>query len=165
MSDTHPNPGPNGSQKWGPITRAGFQIVPDALFLKQRHLGLDQTDMLVLLNLNTFWWFKNSPPYSRTSVIARRMGVTQRTVQRSLKKLESSGLIRRSPFLSDSGETFPAIHLDGLISALEKLAKDDVALSARMEHGTSAKPEKDVALPLDTEHSATQRSEADEIPF
>jgi hypothetical protein len=68
------------------------------------------------------------------------MGVAQRTVQRSLKKLEKCGLIERAPFLTEDGKVFPAIRLDGLIAALEKLVRNDVALLPRMARGASVKP-------------------------
>jgi Mn-dependent DtxR family transcriptional regulator len=51
--------------------------------------------VVVLLNLTLFWWFRDQPPFPRSSIIARRMGVSARTVQRVFKKLERLGYIRR----------------------------------------------------------------------
>lgn len=132
MSAAFPNAGPGGSQKWGEVGRAGFQAVPDALLIKQNELGLDQTDMLVLLNLTSYWWFRDLPPFPRTNVIAKRMGVTARTVQRVLKKLEEKEYIRRDNYTDEHGTTLPAIYLDGLVTKLESLAKKDATLSLKM---------------------------------
>lgn len=125
--------GPGGSSKWGEVVKAGFQPVPDALFVKQCELGLDATDMLVLLNLTSFWWFKDLPPFARSNVIAKRMGVSPRTVQRSLKKLVTKGYLRRDDFELENGTYVPALYLDGLTEKLTALAKNDPALSSKME--------------------------------
>jgi predicted transcriptional regulator len=123
--------GPGGSEKWGEAARAGFQPVPDTLLVKQRELGLDSTDLVVLLNLTSFWWFRDAPPFPRTNIIANRMGVTTRTVQRSLKKLEVKGYIRRDDF-HDGTKVFPAVYFEGLVEKLVSLAKSDAALSVRL---------------------------------
>lgn len=125
--------GPTGSGKWGEVAKAGFQPVPDALLVKQRELGLDATDMLVLLNLTSFWWFKDLPPFARSNVIAKRMGVSPRTVQRSLKKLVAKAYLRRDDFELENGTYVPALYLDGLTEKLTALAKNDPALSSRMD--------------------------------
>ncbi len=124
--------GPGGSAKWGEAARAGFQPVPDALFVKQQELGLDSTDMLVVLNLTSYWWFKDRPPFARTNVIADRMGVTPRTVQRSLKKLEKKGYIHREQYEIEDGSLVPALRLDGLVEKLSVLAVNDSTLAARI---------------------------------
>lgn len=141
MSAGLPDAGPGGSQKWGEVARAGFQTVPDALLIKQHDLGLDQTDMIVLLNLTSYWWFRDLPPFPRTNVIAKRMGVTARTVQRVLKKLEEKDYIRRDNYTDEHGSTLPAIYLDGLIAKLESLAKKDAKLSSKMARDMSHQEE------------------------
>lgn len=145
--------GPSGPYKWGEVHRAGFQAIPDALFIKQHELGLDQTDMLVLLNLTSYWWYRDLPPFPRTNVIAKRMGVTARTVQRVLKKLEELDYIRRDNYTDEDGSTLPAIYLDGLIRKLESLAKGDATLSLKMLRGAIQQGEE------------SGGSVADDIPF
>lgn len=140
--------GPGGSGKWGEAARAGFQPVPDALLVKQQELGLDSTDMLVLLNLTSYWWFKGRPPFARTNVIAGRMGVTPRTVQRSLKKLEKKGYIRREEYETEDGSLVPALRLDGLIDKLADLAMNDLALAARIERSYAQELSKGDHIPF-----------------
>jgi len=131
MNAALPNRGPTGSAKWGDAARGGFQFVPDALLIKQEQLGLDPTDIVVLLNLTSFWWFRDAPPFARTNIVAQRMGVTTRTVQRSLKKLEGKGYIRRGDYDDGSGSILPAVYLDGIVNTLGILTKSDPALSQR----------------------------------
>ena len=106
--------------------------------MKQRELGLDQTDMLVLLNLTSYWWFKDRPPFPRTNVIAKRMGVSSRTVQRALKKLEAKGYIRRDDYKAEDGRTTAAVYFEGLILKLTGMAKEDATLSARLLRMTAS---------------------------
>lgn len=140
--------GAAGSGKWGELARAGFQPVPDALLVKQRDLGLDATDMLVLLNLTSYWWFQNRPPFARSNVIAKRMGVSPRTVQRSLKKLVSKGLLRRDDFELEDGTFVPALYLEGLTEKLTALAKNDPALASRMQSEATETSEEEDDIPF-----------------
>jgi hypothetical protein len=55
--------GMHGAAKWGLAGLAGFQQVPDALLMKQQDLGLEGIDLLVLLNIVSFWWRGDEPPY------------------------------------------------------------------------------------------------------
>jgi hypothetical protein len=114
--------------------------VPDTLLIKQHELGLDTTDIVVLLNLTSFWWFRDAPPFPRTNVIASRMGVTTRTVQRSLKKMEAKGYIRRGDFKNTAGNVMPAVYFEGLIERLGALAKQDPTLSMRLLRSAEADP-------------------------
>ena len=58
---------------------------------------------MVLLNLTLFWWFRDQPPFPRSSIIARRMGVSARTVQRVFRKLEQFGYVRRGHWRDAEG--------------------------------------------------------------
>lgn len=84
-------------EKWaGAVTdTSGFVAIPTALFRYQADLGLSNQDLTVLCNLLVHWWSAETTVFPRTTTIARRMGTTPRTVQRSLKKLVDSGLIDR----------------------------------------------------------------------
>jgi hypothetical protein len=125
--------GPRGSAKWGDARFAGFQSIPDVLFIKQQALGLDPIDLVVLLNLTLFWWFRDQPPFPRSNIIAQRMGVSARTVQRVFKKLERLGYIRRGHWRDSEGNVKPAVYLDGLLDALGKAAASDPILSRRID--------------------------------
>lgn len=106
--------------KWGDAARAGFQIVPDILFKNQEELGLTSTDLVVLLNILTYWWYAEKKPFPRTTTIAKRMGASPRTVQRSIEHLQALGLLRR---VSGGERTY--FDPEPLVDRLEALAQSD----------------------------------------
>jgi len=128
MNSDNPLAGPNGASKWGIVAHAGFQQVPTALFMKQQALGLDNLEMLVLLNITSFWWRRDQPPYLRPKLIAHRLGLNVRSVQRVVKRLQTKGMIRRGRWTDEDGKTRPAIFLDDLIQKLETATIRDPVL-------------------------------------
>jgi hypothetical protein len=84
-------------EKWqGAVTASsGFVAVPVSMLRLQTNLKLTPTDMLVLINLLAHWWDPQRSVFPRTTTVAQRMGVTKRTVQRSMRKLVSRGLMER----------------------------------------------------------------------
>jgi predicted transcriptional regulator len=83
--------------KWGDAVGegSGFVAVPLPLLRLQTKLGLTPTDTLALINLLAHWWNPLAAVFPRTSTIAARMAVNQRTVQRSMSKLVRLGLAER----------------------------------------------------------------------
>jgi len=84
-------------EKWGGALGAGYQIVPNVLLQAQTKLGLDCVDCVILLNLRLHWWSKERLPFPPPALIANRIGVSRRTVERRLAKLEKRGWIKRLP--------------------------------------------------------------------
>ena len=83
-------------QKWGPETSSvGFTPFPSTLLFAQAELGLTPIEMNIILNLLVHWWEKDKYPYPSQKAIAYRMGVSSRTVQRTLLDLEEKKLIIR----------------------------------------------------------------------
>jgi len=114
-------------EKWqGAVTEgSGFVALPMALLRLQTKLKLTATDMLVLTNLLAHWWSPADGVYPRSTTIAKRMGVTKRTVQRSTQKMLSQGLITRE-FLDDGRRVF---RFDPLAAQLAR----DVNLSLQLK--------------------------------
>ena len=85
------------AEKWqgAVMPGSGFAAIPMALLRLQKSLGLSATDLVVLVNLLGHWWEPERGVYPRSTTIARRMGVTKRTVQRSTQRLVQLGLIDR----------------------------------------------------------------------
>lgn len=85
-------------EKWqGAVTpSSGFVAVPVSLLRLQTNLHLTPTDMVVLINLLAHWWDPGRSVFPRTTTIAQRMGVTKRTVQRTMNKLVKRGLMDRA---------------------------------------------------------------------
>jgi predicted transcriptional regulator len=114
--------------RWGEALDAGFQVVPDVLLRKQQELGLTPTDVVVLLNLTLHWWYQeSSKPCPKTSSIALRMGVDTRTVQRSFKKLEDLGFLKRvKAHRNKHGKAIPrAFDMSQLVHKMKLAAKND----------------------------------------
>jgi predicted transcriptional regulator len=114
-------------EKWqGAVTEgSGFVALPMALLRLQAKLKLTATDMLVLTNLLAHWWNPADGVYPRSTTIAKRMGVTKRTVQRSTEKMMKTGLIDRE-FLEGGRRVF---RFDPLAARLAR----DVNLSLQIK--------------------------------
>ena len=86
----------NFDEKWGEETaKHGWVAVPTTLFFAQQALGINALELNVLLNLIMHWWNKEKSPYPSQAAIARRMGVSVRTVQRTLDDLVEKQLIEK----------------------------------------------------------------------
>lgn len=109
------------AERWGDAVASGFTVVPNSLIRAQVGLGLTPNDIVVLLNLLVHWWYRDRLPFPRTSVIAKRTGLSQRTVQRSLKTLRKKGLVVKIRG-ADQRSRFD---LDGLRTALSRHAIND----------------------------------------
>jgi hypothetical protein len=120
------------STKWGNALEAGFQQIPDVLIRAQRILGLDPLDLVILLNITMHWWEDDDLPYPRPSMIAKRVGVSTRTVERRLTDLAQRGLVKRLPSETrQDGVAIRRFELSGLVHRLEALAETNLAMRAR----------------------------------
>jgi predicted transcriptional regulator len=83
-------------ERFGVVADAGFQPLPDMLIFHQADLGLSSEELNVLLNILAHWYDSERMPYPRVSTIAKRMGVSERTVQRSLSRLRTRGFLQKA---------------------------------------------------------------------
>ncbi|MGU4354573.1 helix-turn-helix domain-containing protein [Escherichia coli] len=74
----------------------GWTAIPNTLFFMQRPLGISPTNFNVLLNLFIHWWEAGTWPYPSQKGLASRMGVSVRTIQRSLDEMTEMGLIEKT---------------------------------------------------------------------
>jgi predicted transcriptional regulator len=112
--------------KWGVGTiRSGFQVLPDTLVRHYRLLEISSIDFVVLLNLTMSWWFADKQPFPRVATIARRINVTERTVQRSLNTLRSKRLVTWETIRIDGGRR-RRYDLTGLAERVKAWAADDL---------------------------------------
>lgn len=110
-------------EKWGSALNAGFQVIPSVLIKAQSRLGLDAVDCMIILNLNLHWWQKYDLPYPPPSLIAHRMGVSRRTIERRLFHLQKAGWVRRLPAEGSAGH--PKVRrydMSGLVQRLQQAA-------------------------------------------
>lgn len=115
--------------KWGNAIKAGYQVLPDALIRGQHLLKLSAVDLVVIANLNQAWWFKERRPYLQPLTIAKRMGVSERTVQRSLSRMRDLGYLTQERELQEDGTIRYFHDLSGLRATLERLAQRDINFS------------------------------------
>jgi hypothetical protein len=105
--------------RFGVVADAGFQPLPDVLLFNQAELGLRSEDLNVLLHVTAHWYLPERMPFPRAATIAKRMGVSERTVQRTLTRLRKLGLIGKVK----NPDGRPAIDLAPLIQRLTPFAK------------------------------------------
>jgi len=111
------------AEKWGSALIAGFQVIPSVLIKAQSRLNLDAVDCMILLNLNLHWWQKDNLPYPPPALIARRMGVSRRTIERRLFRLQKAGWVKRLP--ADGRDGQPKVRrydLSGMVQRLQEAA-------------------------------------------
>lgn len=82
--------------KWDGVTDPGFLTLPYVLLLHQAELGISSEHLNVLLNVIAHWHSNGRMPYPRSSSIARRMGISERSVQRSLSWLIHNGFLAKA---------------------------------------------------------------------
>lgn len=121
------------SAKWGEVANAGFQIFPDIILKQQKELGLNSADMVVLINLSSYWWYADKKPFPRARTIADRMGTDVRTVQRSFKKLQDLGLIEKKNVSHGEYGEQKVFDLQGLITKLIPYALKDPGYRERIK--------------------------------
>jgi hypothetical protein len=85
------------SELWGDAISetSGFVAIPMSLLRLQSKLDITPTDFGVLVNLLAHRWRAGDVVFPRTTTIAKRMGVTSRTVQRSTQRLVKKGYISK----------------------------------------------------------------------
>ena len=110
--------------KWGKsVLDRGFTIVPNLLLTQQEVLGLGSHQCLLLIHLMTYWWESGRNPYPSKAVLARRMGVSERQIQRYISDLIKTGFVRRrrEDVRTRTGRSAVSFDLTGLVEKLQKL--------------------------------------------
>jgi hypothetical protein len=124
-------PGKVLREKWGGALEGGFQLIPNVLIRAQKQLGLEAVDLVVLLNLNLHWWTPAELPHPRPTIIANRMGLSKRTVERSLQRLAKLGYIERLPPIKrKDGAMVRPYRLTGLVERLQSAVETGLAQRA-----------------------------------
>lgn len=98
QKDKEPEPTSLIAEFWGPhATHHGWTAVPNSLLMLQAELKVSPTDFCILLNVLMHQWPTDGKSFSFPAIdtIAKRIGVSRRTVQRGINKLESLGLIKK----------------------------------------------------------------------
>ena len=110
-------------RKWGKrVMDIGFCIVPSLLLRAQRRLGLNPTQLAVLMHLADYWWDVDRKPFPSKKSLGERLGLGPRQVQRHLAELEDAGLVRRiERRAAHRGKISNEYDLSGLVDRLRDL--------------------------------------------
>lgn len=110
-------------ERYGDATKAGWSPLPDVLIFNQHKFDLVSEDLNVLLNLMAHYYTRGEMPFVRPNVIAKRMGVSVRSVQRSIARLRKKGLITKAKHANGH----VAHDLTPLIEKLQPLGRARIA--------------------------------------
>lgn len=115
-------------KKWGgDLMKAGWTLLPNTIFMRQRALGLDSIDINILLVLLSYWWQADNLPFPSKKTIAAAIGCDESTVRRRIKKLEAGKLIQRivRPVEKDRHKT-NQYDFSGLVQAATPYAQEEL---------------------------------------
>jgi Helix-turn-helix domain len=82
--------------KWTKVLISlGYCTVPSILIWAQGRLKLTTEQFTAVMQLSDFWWDVGEPPFPTKELLAGRMGMGERQVQRHLTALERKSIIKR----------------------------------------------------------------------
>lgn len=113
------------TKKWGSLVmKIGFSTIPSLIFQGQRRLGLSPVQLVLLLHMVDFWWKQSQMPFPSKTLLAERMGLSPRQIQRYLTELERAGFIKRNArFSSSNGQQSNEYDLSGLVGVVSEFGK------------------------------------------
>jgi predicted transcriptional regulator len=115
--------------RWGDdVAKMGYCPVPSLLLRAQRRLGLNPSQLAVLLQIVEHWWDASRAPYPSKAELSDRLGIGERQIQRYIKEMEEAGLLRRVAHYGDNGgRENNRYDLSGLVKRLAEIAPDFIA--------------------------------------
>lgn len=139
--DAKRNPSPI-DRIWGKdVTRHGFVGVPSILIRAQRRLGLNSTQLNIIIQLLEYWRDPARKPFPSKQQLADRLGLGPKAIQVNMRALERAGLLRRETRRTPAGDYNSNIyHLDLLIERVRALEPEFQAVrEARQKASQDAK--------------------------
>lgn len=118
-----PKDSKSSEKKWGKAVCAlGFSVIPSLLFKAQARLGLNPTQLIVLLQLADHWWDSERYPFPGKVTLAERLQMSTRQLQRYIADLERAGFVKRiARHGTHKGRLTNEYDLSGLVEKLKKL--------------------------------------------
>lgn len=113
-------------KKWGKAVMShGYCIFPSILLQAQGRLGVSAQEMIVLLQLAEHWWKFTNKVYPSKDLIAQRVGLSTKQVQRHIKQLEELKLVQRKErYRTGGSRTTNEYDLSGLVAKLKTIEPD-----------------------------------------
>lgn len=114
-------------KKWSKqVWSVGWTGIPFVLLDRQDELNLDPIDLNVLLQILKHWWRVGDTAWPSKRSIAKRIGKSEKTVQRSIRKMRKSGLLDYvQKIRADGGKGPNEYSFAGLVAKLGPLAQDE----------------------------------------
>ena len=115
-------------KKWGAeLLKAGWTMLPNIIFMRQRALGLDSLDINILLILLSHWWTLDNLPFPTKKTIANAIGCDPSTVRKRIQQMEADGFIKRilRPIEKDRNKS-NLYDFSGLIEAAKPYAIEEI---------------------------------------
>jgi DNA-binding MarR family transcriptional regulator len=135
-------------RKWTkPLMDAGYTVIPYVILDRQDSFGLTPLEVNVLMHLANHWWHPDNLPRPKKASLAKRMSVSERTVQRAIAHLEEMGFIqRKARHNPQGGQGANFYDFSGLIAkahpyALEEIARRVARNDEDAKHGGRKKPD------------------------
>lgn len=115
--------GMSSERKWGKeVIDLGFCIIPSLLLRAQQRLGLNPTQLAILMQLCDFWWEESRKPHPGVKRLAERLSLSERQVRRYIAELEQAGYVQRIERRAKHGGKQTNIYdLTGLVNKLKEL--------------------------------------------
>jgi predicted transcriptional regulator len=111
-------------QKWKSSLDGGFTVIPSVLLRTLPSLGIQASELAVLVILIDLWWKPNDMPWPSKAKLAKLLGVSEKTIQRALKRLVTAGLIvSEARHRRHGGQTSNRYDLTPLVVRLEAAMK------------------------------------------
>jgi len=110
-------------EKWGrEVMKLGFSVIPALLLRAQKRLGLNPTQLAVLLQLIDYWWEHDNKPFPSKQALSDRLSLGPRQIQRHIADLEKAGLVQRNERIkADGSKSSNEYDLSGLVKHLKEL--------------------------------------------
>jgi DNA-binding transcriptional ArsR family regulator len=105
----------------------GLCLIPSLLLRSQQQLGLNPTQLLLLVQLCDLSSDPGQNPTPSKKTLSERLGLSERQIQRHLSELEKAGLISRiESHAPDGGLMANEYDLSGLREALKRLVDESL---------------------------------------
>lgn len=118
------------TKKWGSdIMALGFTAVPDILLKRMGKLNLTSTEFVVMVQVMSFWWFADNKPFPSKRKIAAAIGCSEKTVQKTMARLEKLGFVTRIERRKDADRNDSNIYdFAPLIAQLAPMAAEELLI-------------------------------------
>ena len=155
-------------QKWKSSLDGGFTVVPSVLLQTLPALGIRASELAVLVCLIDAWWKPDDMPWPSKARLAGLLGVSDKTIQRAIRRLEARGLIvSEARHRSHGGQTSNRYDMTPLVARLEAITKDlkDAEAEATLkqifpDHEVVMVPGREILLGGGNIHCITQQQPA-----